>query len=81
MTLRMQILFMTISLVQISCEWETKQMCVSNVHPSLHHYCLSSDVMKDGRLRHTFVSSPPSFKYGLSYAISSNTELKNSALT
>ena len=38
MTLRMQILFMTISLVQISCEWETKQMCVSNVHPSLHHF-------------------------------------------
>ena len=77
----MQILFKTISLVQISCEWKTKQMCVSNVRPSLHHYCLSSDVMKDGRLRHTFVSSPPSFKYGFSYAKSSNTKLKNSAFT
>ena len=81
MTLRMQILFKTISLVQISSEWETKQTCVSNVRPSLHHYCLSSDVMKDGHLRHTFVSSPPSFKCGFSYAKSSNTKLKNSAFS
>ena len=48
-------------------------MCVSNVRPSLHHFCRSCDVMKDGRLRHTFGSSPPSFKYGFSYAISSKT--------
>ena len=44
MTLRMEVLFMTISLVQMSCESNEKQD--------------SSDVMKDGRFRHIcFVSS------------------------